>query len=128
MMARHLRNAVHARFRTPCAAFAHPARVLAIAACVFASAAICGVAHAGDGDYPSRPITIMVPNGAGGSIDLVTRAIAERLEVRFGQPVVIENRSGASGVIGAGIVRAAKADGYLLLASSSSTNTIVPHA
>ena len=87
--------------------------------------AACGVAHAAG--YPSRPITIMVPNGAGGSIDLVMRAIAERLEVRFGQPVVVENRAGASGVIGAGIVRAARADGYLLLASSSSTNTIVPH-
>ena len=69
----------------------------------------------------------MVPNGAGGSIDLLTRAVADRLEGLLGQPVIVENRTGAAGVIGTQIVRVAPPDGYLLLASSSSSNTIAPH-
>ncbi|MEO8849961.1 MAG: tripartite tricarboxylate transporter substrate binding protein [Casimicrobiaceae bacterium] len=96
---------------------------LLVASCVaFTTAA----AAAGDA-YPSRSIRIIVPNGAGGAIDLMTREIAAHLERSLGQPVVIENRAGASGVIGAEFVRASAPDGYTLLASSSSTNVIVPH-
>jgi tripartite-type tricarboxylate transporter receptor subunit TctC len=81
-----------------------------------------------DGDrYPSRAIKIVVPNPPGGSIDLVARAIADRLAQALGQPVVVENKNGASGLIGAKFVLASPADGYCLLASSSSTNTIMPH-
>ncbi|MEO6749249.1 MAG: tripartite tricarboxylate transporter substrate-binding protein [Casimicrobiaceae bacterium] len=99
----------------------------AIAACCIA---LCGAAASAaplDDAYPSRPIHIMVPDGAGGSVDLVTREIAARLQTGLGQPVIVENRAGAGGAIGAEIARAAAPDGYYLLASSSATNTIVPH-
>jgi len=101
----------------------------AFAAAITASCIAFGAASAAPpGDaYPSRPIRIMVPDGAGGSIDLVTREIAARLQTELGQPVIIENRAGAGGAIGAEIARAAAPDGYYLLASSSATNTIVPH-
>ncbi|MEP7061861.1 MAG: tripartite tricarboxylate transporter substrate binding protein [Betaproteobacteria bacterium] len=78
-------------------------------------------------DYPARTVRIMVPNGAGGSVDLVARAVATRLETELGQAFIVENRTGAAGAIGAEIVRAAAADGYYLLAASSATNTIIPH-
>ncbi len=100
-------------------------RVLAFA-CASAAWLLASAGAWADG-YPARPIRIMVPNGAGGSIDLVTRAIADRIEADLGQPVIVENRTGASGAIGAEIVSNATPDGYYLLAASSSTNTIVPH-
>ena len=90
-------------------------------------AAPAGAAEPGRDSYPSRAIKIVVPNPVGGSIDLVARAIADRLAQTLGQPVVVENKNGASGLIGARFVLASPADGYCLLASSSSTNTIMPH-
>ncbi len=81
----------------------------------------------GSDSYPSRAIKIVVPNPPGGSIDLVARAIADRMAQVLGQPVVVEDKNGASGLIGAKFVLASPADGYCLLASSSSTNTIMPH-
>ena len=99
----------------------------AIAACCIALCGTAAWAARLDDAYPSRPIHIMVPDGAGGSIDLVTREIAARLQTELGQPVIIENRAGAGGAIGAEIARTAAPDGYYLLASSSATNTIVPH-
>ena len=84
-------------------------------------------ASAADIAYPQRPIHIVVPNGAGGSIDLVIRAVAQRVAPIVGQPIVIDNRDGASGTIGAILVKNAAPDGYILLASSTSTNTLVTH-
>ena len=63
--------------------------------------------------YPSRPITLIVPNPAGGPMDTVARVIAERAQVSLGQPIIIENVPGASGSIGTGRVARAAADGYL---------------
>lgn len=65
--------------------------------------------------YPSRPIRIVVPYAAGGATDYVARTVGERLQKALGQPVVIENKAGAAGAIGAGEVARAKADGYTLL-------------
>lgn len=70
-------------------------------------------------DFPTRPITIVVPVPPGGIVDLAARLTSEPLGSALGQPVVIDNRAGASGNIAYGIVAAAPADGYTLLASYS---------
>jgi tripartite-type tricarboxylate transporter receptor subunit TctC len=67
--------------------------------------------------YPARPIRIVVPFPAGGSADLVPRIVAEKLALKWGQPVIIENRAGAAGNIGAELVYKAEQDGYTLLAA-----------
>ena len=69
--------------------------------------------------WPSRPVRIVVPYAAGGGTDVTTRAMAEALSARFGQPFVVENRPGANGVVGTeGVARSAP-DGYTLLAVTS---------
>jgi len=75
--------------------------------------------------YPSRQITLIIPFAVGGSNDIVGRVIAKKLAEVWGQPVVVENRSGAGGVIGSSAVAAAPPDGYTLLLVSS-TFTINP--
>jgi tripartite-type tricarboxylate transporter receptor subunit TctC len=65
--------------------------------------------------YPSRPVRIVVPYAAGGATDFIARAVGERLSKALAQPVVIDNKAGAAGAIGAGEVARAKADGYVLL-------------
>jgi tripartite-type tricarboxylate transporter receptor subunit TctC len=79
------------------------------------SSAVSAAAPATASDFPSRPVRIVVPVAAGGSADKLTRLVAERLTVLWGQNVVVENVSGASGTIGAGRVAKAPADGYTLL-------------
>jgi tripartite-type tricarboxylate transporter receptor subunit TctC len=69
-------------------------------------------------DYPSRPIRIVVPYPAGGSADLLPRIFAEKLNAKWGQPVLVENRPGAGGNIGAEFVYRAEPDGYTLFASA----------
>jgi tripartite-type tricarboxylate transporter receptor subunit TctC len=75
--------------------------------------------------YPSRQITLVVPFAAGGSNDVVGRAIGRKLSEVWGQPVVVENRPGAGGMIGSSAVATAPPDGYTLLLISS-TFTINP--
>ena len=81
------------------------------------AATLAAPALAQDGPYPDRPIRIVVPFPPGGANDTVTRIVAERLSARFGQPVVVENKPGAAGNIGAEMVAHAKPDGYTLLAA-----------
>ena len=76
--------------------------------------------------YPDRPITIVVPWAPGGSTDILARAIGEQLSRSMGQPVVVENRAGASGNIGSNLVAKAKPDGYTLLVGSMSTHAMNP--
>ena len=64
--------------------------------------------------YPSRPITIIVPTGAGGPSDVIVRIVAERMRSSLGQPLIIENVPGANGTLGTGRVARAKPDGYTL--------------
>lgn len=66
-------------------------------------------------DFPSRPITLVVPFPAGGTPDILARILSESLAKRLGQPLIVENRAGASGNIGAQAVARAKPDGYTLL-------------
>jgi tripartite-type tricarboxylate transporter receptor subunit TctC len=65
-------------------------------------------------DYPSKPIRFIVPFPPGGSADLIARAIAPRMAERMGQPILVENRPGAGGMIGVEMVAKAPPDGYLI--------------
>ena len=71
--------------------------------------------------YPARPIKLIVPLGAGGATDLNARVLAEKLGERLGQPVVVENRPGAEGIIGVDAAAKSPADGYTLVLGSSTT-------
>src|SRR5580658_4116849 len=85
-----------------------------------AAAFVVASAPASAQTYPSRPITVVVAFPAGGYADSFARIIGERLGAKLGQPVVIENRGGAGGNIGAANVAHATADGYTLLATTAS--------
>ena len=76
--------------------------------------------------YPSRPVRIIVDVPAGGGVDTVTRIVAEGLQSKLGQPMVVENRAGAGGNIGADAVFHAEPDGYTLLATQPAAITINP--
>ena len=76
--------------------------------------------------YPDRPIRLIVPFAAGGNADIVGRLVGERISSALGQPVVIENRGGAGGGIGAEAVARAAADGYTLLVGSNGPLTVNP--
>jgi len=76
-------------------------------------ALVSGAAHAQD--YPSGPLRIVVPFQAGGSTDMVARTLAQKLKDRFNQPVVVENRAGANGTIGAALVAKSPPDGHTML-------------
>jgi tripartite-type tricarboxylate transporter receptor subunit TctC len=75
-------------------------------------------------DYPSRPITMIVPGGAGGTPDVIARILAERLRTTLGQPVIIENVGGADGSIAVGRVARATPDGYTLSIGTVSTHVV----
>ncbi len=77
--------------------------------------------------WPSRPITIVVSFGAGGTADILARLLAEELAPVLGQPVVVENRPGAGGHVGAAAVARAQPDGYTFLMSGSPTHSVGPH-
>jgi len=70
-------------------------------------------------DYPNRPVRVIVPYPPGGPTDVIVRVVANRLTESLGQPVVVENRAGASGMIGAELVAKAPPDGYTLLVNPS---------
>ena len=89
-----------------------------IAACTLAA----GVAHA----FPERPITIVVPYAPGGAADAVARVVATRLGAKLGGSVIVDNKAGASGTIGASFVAKAPADGYTMLYDAT-PHSINPH-
>jgi tripartite-type tricarboxylate transporter receptor subunit TctC len=97
---------------------------------LFALAALAGVlslSSAGAADaYPGKPVRIVVPFAAGGAIDIIVRASAQQLSKELGQPMVIDNRPGAGGNIGADMVAKSAADGYTLLAGTSATHGVNP--
>ena len=77
----------------------------------------CAAQETGAADYPTRTVRVIVSSPPGGGPDLVARLLADRLAPRWGQAVVVENRPGAAGNLGAAEVAAAKPDGYTLLAA-----------
>lgn len=82
------------------------------------------LAQAADSAFPSKPATIVVPFPPGGSTDLLARKIGESLAASLGQPVVVENRGGAGGTVGANYVARSEADGYTLLMGVTGSNAI----
>lgn len=77
-------------------------------------------------EYPSRPIRVVVPFAAGGGGDVVTRIVTQRLSNNLGKSVVVENRTGGSGITGTQIVATAVPDGYTLLQGSATTLAVLP--
>jgi tripartite-type tricarboxylate transporter receptor subunit TctC len=92
------------------------AALRSIAAAAFA---LCAIA-ANAADYPTRPITLVVPYAAGGGNDVIARIVAEKMSANLGQSIVIENRGGAGGTIATRQVAKSEPDGYTLLIATSS--------
>ena len=88
--------------------------------CAFSAAALAQA-------WPSKPITLVVPFPPGGSSDTIARALGAKMQDKLGQPVVIENKGGATGTIGAAQVKRAAPDGYTVLVSSLGPFVIAPH-
>ena len=76
--------------------------------------------------YPERPIRLIVPFGPGGNADIVARIVGERMADALGQPIVVDNRAGAGGSLGAEVVARATPDGYTLLTGSNGPLTVNP--
>lgn len=78
-------------------------------------------------NWPEKPVTIVVPFPAGGSTDMVARAMALQMQTKLGQTFLVDNKPGATGTIGAGFVKRAAPDGYTLLVSSLGAYVVTPH-
>jgi len=102
-------------------------RVLTAFALALAAAAAAGATPQPGGTYPERPIRLIVGQAPGGATDLVARAFAKRLGDELGQTVVVDNRAGAGGIIGTGLVATAPPDGYTLLVGTNGPLAISPH-
>ena len=93
-----------------------------------AALAIAPGLAAAQADYPNKPIKLVIGFAPGGSTDIVGRIVAQKLSERLGQPVVVENRAGAGGTIGADATAKAAPDGYTLTLGTTSTHAIAPGA
>src|SRR5947208_13037476 len=76
--------------------------------------------------YPTKPVRIIVPYPAGGTSDILARTIGQRLSESLGQPIIVENKPGANGNVGADLVAKAPADGYMLLLADIGALVISP--
>lgn len=98
--------------------------LLIASTCTIALAASAQTAAA---PWPEKPVTVVVPFPAGGSTDMVARAIAQHMGDKLGQNFVVDNRPGATGTLGAGAVKRSAPDGYTLLVSSLGAFVVAPH-
>ena len=94
--------------------------------CLYAVALLAGADTAMAQDWPNRAVRIVVPYPAGGAVDIVARALGEKLASQLGQPVLIENKAGAGGLIGADAVAKSAPDGYTLVMGTVSSHAIAP--
>ena len=95
-------------------------------ALTLAAAAALPFAASAQGAYPNKPIRVVVPFPAGSTTDIIARAITDKMSQSMGQPIVVDNRGGASGTIGQAVVAQAAPDGYTIMIHSSS-HTVSPH-
>jgi tripartite-type tricarboxylate transporter receptor subunit TctC len=98
-----------------------------VVAAVLLGAAVVAGAPVVAQDYPTKPITLIVPFPAGGGVDVIGRIVADKLSAELGQPVVIDNRGGAAGVIGTRVAARASPDGYTLVMATSGSIAINPN-
>src|SRR5262249_48575768 len=91
-----------------------------------AAVALLASAPAGGQTYPLKPVRMVVPFAPGGGLDLTARILAQKLTERAGQSFIVENRTGASGIIGTEFVAKSAPDGYTLLVGSQTTQAVVP--
>ena len=99
--------------------------ILKLCAASLVTLSVIGGAIAQEAPYPTKPVRIVVPFPPGGSVDVTTRIVSAQLQERFGQPVVIDNRPGAIGTMGTGLVAKAPPDGHTLVMTIGA-HTIVP--
>ena len=97
----------------------------AAASSIVALASLCAATALAQNGYPNKPIRVIVPFAAGSTTDIIARAITDKMSTSLGQPVVIDNRGGASGTIGQQMVATAAPDGYTIMIHSSS-HTVSP--
>ena len=102
-------------------------RVLLLAAAAVMLTAAAGVEGAWAQAYPNKPIKIIVPFPPGNTVDTQSRLIGPKLTERMGQPVIVENRLGASGMLGMGVVAKSAPDGYTLAAGQGGNLCVLPH-
>jgi len=100
-------------------------KILAMAL-LAALSAVCGAAGASAAPYPEKPIRLIVPFAPGGTVNLIGRILAQRLSETLGQQVIVDNKPGAGGTLGADLVAKAAPDGYTLLLASSSHQSFHP--
>jgi tripartite-type tricarboxylate transporter receptor subunit TctC len=100
-----------------------PSRRILLAALAVGTLAVPAFAQ---DKFPSHPVTLVVPFPAGGVVDVVARTVGQKMSVALGQPVVIENKAGAGGTIGATYVAKARPDGYTILLGGSATQVFGP--
>ena len=100
--------------------------MLAVVAAVVVALAAAGSSAVAQDNWPSRPVTVMVPFGAGGNTDVLARIYADRLSVRLGQQFLIENRAGAGGTTGIVVMTKAAPDGYTVGVGTSAGLAINP--
>lgn len=106
----------------------NPRRLRAAVAATLALAAMAYAGSAGAADWqPERQLRIVSPYAAGGTNDLLARLMAQKLGERLGKPIMVENRAGANGIIGAEYVAKTPGDGYTLLMGNSATHGINPN-
>lgn len=94
--------------------------------CLLAVLCLAGAGAAAQDAFPSRPVKIVVGSEAGSAPDVLARAVAQEMAPLLGQAVIVENKAGATGTIGAAVVAQAPPDGYTLLMGHSNSNAIAP--
>lgn len=111
----------------PSACIGRRAMLVACGVVTVLSATLPGIAAAQGTPYPNRPVRFMVPFAAGGVSDILGRVMAAKMSEVIGQTVIVENRGGAGGTVGADVVANANPDGYMIMLSSLTTQAIAPH-
>jgi tripartite-type tricarboxylate transporter receptor subunit TctC len=101
-------------------------RLSSIRPLVLGTALALSLASQATADWPERPIQLIVPFPAGSATDIVARIIAPGMGKHLGQPIVVENRAGASGAVGAQAVASARPDGYTIGLGTTSTLAVAP--